>query len=168
MAELVQVSTVVDLLQVLWPDFIEVDGSVFLARAIPEKTTDPTHGLDRTGLEALLNHVHMSDLFGHTASRQAVDGEDNLFFDPQHPDFQLLCHTGKTLARMWFEKLIADFPDYDFRVYYTQEDNPIVRFHRVRPQEPSWLDELHYTEEIKQGKIIVYDTRNRTVRRGGA
>ena len=42
------------------------------------------------------------------------------------------CELGKQIARMWAVKLKADFPLDRFRVYYTQNDNPIVRFHKVR------------------------------------
>jgi hypothetical protein len=60
---------------------------------------------------------------------------------------------------MWFQKLRLDFPQYDFRVYYTQDDNPIIRFHRVRPDEPNWIDEGKYIEKIERGKVVIYDTR---------
>ncbi len=62
---------------------------------------------------------------------------------------------------MWFQKLKLDFPQYDFRVYYTQADNPIVRFHRVRPDEPNWIDAEKWSEEIKSGKVVIYDTRKK-------
>ncbi|MGB8648925.1 MAG: hypothetical protein WCF84_27055 [Anaerolineae bacterium] len=56
---------------------------------------------------------------------------------------------------MWFEKLKNDFPQYRFRVYYTQLDNPVVRFHRVRIDELYWLES---SADVKLGEIIVCDT----------
>jgi len=57
-------------------------------------------------------------------------------YDVNHPDFADACELGKQMARMWAMKLKADFPRDRFRVYYTQYDNPIVRFHKVRENEP--------------------------------
>lgn len=57
-------------------------------------------------------------------------------YDASHPDFITACELGKTMARMWAIKLKADFPNEHFRIYYTQYDNPIVRFHKVRSNEP--------------------------------
>ncbi len=164
MKKLIEVNLAIDLLQIVWPDFVEVDGSVFLARAMPDKLSDPHLGLDRTGTEASANHVHVSYLFGHNASRHPKGADDHKFLDSKHPDFLLLCQAGKTLASIWFQKLQADFPNYDFRVYYTQEDDPIVRFHRVRSDEPNWLDESNYPID----KVLVFDTRKKMAGIGGA
>jgi hypothetical protein len=58
--------------------------------------------------------------------------------------------------------LQVDFPDYRFRVYYTQEDNPVVRFHRARDGEPYWLNENDHREDVELARIIVYDTGQRS------
>jgi hypothetical protein len=155
----IKVSTAIALLVIFWPDFEEVDGSIFLANDQPKSTSDLQNGLDRTGMEAFYNHTHMIDLFKHNASLQPIDEDDDRFYDQDDPDFSALCKLGKTLAQMWFQKLQIDFPQYDFRVYYTQDDNPIVRFHRVRPDEPNYIDEEQWIEEIEYGKVIIYDTR---------
>lgn len=156
----IKIETAMALLHdVFWPDFEEIDGSIFLATDQPKKTCDLEHDLDRTGMEAMLNHTHIFYVFKNNAGRQPVEDGDYQFYDPSHPDFLKLCDLGKTLAQMWFQKLQIDFPHYDFRVYYTQEDNPIVLFHRVRPDEPNYLDEERWSEEIKSGKVIIYDTR---------
>ena len=109
-----------------------------------------------TGWEAFANHQHILDLFEHQANKTG-DTED--FYIPTHPDFIAACVFGKKLAQIWFSKLQMDFPQYRFRVYYTEEDDPIVRFHRVRVDEPPWLSEQNYENEIAQGKVIVLKSR---------
>jgi hypothetical protein len=156
----IRAETAIKLLHIFWPDFIEVDGSIFLASGKPEVVSRLDLGLDRTGMEASANHIHVSYLVNHKATRQPADENDLRFYDYEHPDFQLLCQLGRLLAQMWYRKLKEDFPQYAFRVYYTQEDNPIVRFHRVRSDEPNWLDEKKWKKEIQEGKIIIYDTRH--------
>ena len=154
-----KVRTALALLSVFWPDFVEVEGSVFLSNANPERTYNSEHVLDRTGMEAFVNHAHMIDLLKHNAGLHSTEENDDCFYDQDHPDLSALCELGKTLAQMWFQKLQVDFPQYDFRVYYTQDDNPVVRFHRVRSNEPDWIDESCYSEEIQIGKIMIYNTR---------
>jgi len=163
----IKIGTAISLLHIFWPDFEEVYGSVFLAGTKTKTLSDPENGRDRTEIEVHLNHVHMIDLFKHNASLQPAD-EDDRFYDQGHPDFSILCEVGKMLAQMWFQKLRADFPGYDFRVYYTQEDNPIVRFHRIRQDEPNWIDDDQFSEEIQLGKVIIYDTRKTPPAKGGA
>jgi hypothetical protein len=155
----IKIGTAIAYLHIFWPDFEEVEGSIFIANDQPKSTSDLQHGLDRTGMEAFYNHTHMIDLFKHNSCRQPIDEYDEKFFDYDHPDFLSLCELGKTLAQMWFQKLQIDFPKYDFRVYYTRDDNPVVRFHRVRPDELNWIDEGQYIEEIKRGEVVIYDTR---------
>ena len=144
---------------IFWPEFVELDGCIFLAWTNPHNMTDETLKFDNTGKEATWNHTHMEDLFKHKAGLQPINMDDPCYFDSEHPDFLLLCEMGKALAQMWYLKLRNDFPYYDFRVYYTEKDNPIVRFHRVWPDEHVWLDESHWSEAIESGEIIIYDTR---------
>lgn len=146
------VKTGVELLNIVWPEFVEVDGAVFRKGASPK--VQPTN-MDKTGWEAFANHQHILDLFKHKAYKTG-DTED--FYIPTHPDFIAACDFGKRLAKTWFSKLIQDFPKYRFRVYYTEEDNPIVTFHRVRDDEPSWLSEEDYKQDVVEGKVIVLDS----------
>ena len=115
--------------------------------------------MDLTGLEASENHTHIVDIVAAPgALRSRASGGKEDFYNRQHPDFLTACEFGKKLAEMWFAKLRQDFPKYRFRVYYTEEDNPIVRFHRVREGEPFWLDEAANAEDVAIGKVIVHDT----------
>lgn len=153
----IKIKTAATLLEILWPDFKEIEGSIFVPWRRVRKTCDPELGSDYTDMEAFINHTHIMDLFRHEVSCERTKDND-YYYDHNHPDFKFLCEVGKKLAQMWYQKLKNDFPQYRFRVYYTQEADPVVQFHRVRPKEPYWLDENNYREDVKRGKVIVYDT----------
>jgi hypothetical protein len=165
----VKVKTALELINIFWPDFVEIDGAVFVPWSTPPEITSPGHKLDYSELEysemeVFQNHVHMVDLFLNNATCEPTDESDS-FYNQNHPDFVHLCDMGKKVAEMWFRKLKIDFPQYHFRVYYTQEDNPIVRFHRIRSDSKEyndWLNEDDNLENIKLGKIIVMDTQTST------
>lgn len=154
----IKIKTAAELLNnIFWPEFKEIEGSVFLSWVKVDKLCDPELGVDYTGQEEFLNHTHIIDLFRHEVSFLRTK-EGDYYSDRNHPDYNFCCEVGKKLAQMWYQKLKIDFPQYRFRVYYTQEDNPIVRFHRVRPEEPYWIDEKDHPDDIKCGKVIIYDT----------
>jgi len=145
-----------------WPDFIEVNGCVFVASELPDASSgsdgSEEHEIEPSGqtdseAEWFVNHIHVLDRFKHNAS--VVDEEDR-FWNQDHPDFRRACALGKQIARMWAYKLLVEFPSYDFLVCYTQNDNPIVRFQRVRSNEYDWLD--NFQKEIAAGEIVVYKT----------
>ncbi len=152
------IQTAVSLMDTFWPDFKEIDDMVFLSSV---QVTNPSSWLgdqwDHVAIEEHVNHTHMIDLFSHHAGRTPTP-ENDLYYDFEHPDFDLLCLVGKRIARLWYLKLKQDFPQYRFRVYYTQYDNPIVRFHRVREGEPNYMDEKDREEDIKKEWVIIYDT----------
>jgi hypothetical protein len=79
----IKIATAADLLHIFWPDFVEVDGSIFLPWEAPTQTSNPELGLDRTGMEAFLNHTHMIDLFRHETGRES-ENEDSFFYDHDH------------------------------------------------------------------------------------
>jgi hypothetical protein len=81
-------------------------------------------------------------------------------YDETHPDFIGACKFGKSIARAWTLKLRYDFPHDRFRVYFTQYDNPIVRFHKVRANEHFWLtdEDLLSATDASFRDAIVYDT----------
>jgi hypothetical protein len=70
------------------------------------------------------------------------------------------CQIGLQMARMWAVKLKLDYPEHRFRVYYTQYDNPIVRFHKVRIHEAVWLtdDALRLATDRSFRNTVIYDT----------
>ncbi len=152
----IKAQTAVELLQIFWPDFVEANDLVLLPWESAAAPSNVQREMDHTGVEAFLNHTHIMDLFRHEVAWE--DGH----YDHHSPDFKDLCEIGKKLAGIWYQKLQVDFPNYRFRVYYTQDDDPIVRFHRVRENEPYWLSENSYSDEVEQGTVIVYDTRQRS------
>jgi hypothetical protein len=57
-------------------------------------------------------------------------------------------------------KLKIDFPAARFRIYYTQYDNPIVRFHKVRDGEAFWIsdDALQTATDPSFRCALIFDT----------
>jgi hypothetical protein len=162
--KLVSVATASDLLQVIWPDFVEVNECIF--------ASFQWHGnysgdfKDKTATESFINHTHILDEFRNRATfelREPVSKDLDLLekiFDATHPDFVGACKLGRTIAKMWAIKLNADFPKDRFRIYYTQYDNPIVRFHKVRPNEYEWLSDegLRTATDPSFREAAIYDT----------
>ena len=153
------------MLQVFWPDFIEVDGC-FYARF--QCAGDPVNQLSdgKTETECFINHTHIFDEFRNHATRQEMEraSEDlevvEETYEISHPDFIAACEIGREMARMWALKLKMDFPQHRFRVYYTQYDNPIVRFHMVRTDEPVWLSDegLRSSTDPSFRSALIYHT----------
>jgi hypothetical protein len=155
-----------ELLQVFWPDFVEVNGCVFAAF----QWGGSYSGWDqpKSETESFINHTHIFDEFLNKATFQQPENiskeldEVEEIYDESHPDFNSACELGKTMAHMWAIKLKADFPNEHFRVYYTQYDNPIVRFHKVRLNERVWLSdaELLAATDPSFRDALIYDTEH--------
>jgi hypothetical protein len=152
-------------LHFLWPEFALENGMVVLAKHAGSNSC-PSGTL--TDWETFINHTHVFDEFGGAsqAVRQTVVShtehfdEIEVIYDELHPDFITACELGRMAAKLWSLKLNLDFPDERFRVYYTQYDNPIVRFHMVRSNEPLWLtDEDVRTARSDLRNSLVYDSR---------
>lgn len=164
-AKRVSVRTATQLLKLFWPDFIEISGCV-VARF--QCSGGPIQELreGKTETESFINHTHVLDEFRNCAKSQRKDSvSDELdvveeAYDVTHPDFVDACELGKEMARMWAMKLKADFPLERFRVYYTQYDNPVVRFHKVRVAESVWLsdEQLRYAADRSFSGALIYDT----------
>jgi hypothetical protein len=153
---MIHIKTAHNLLKLFHPEFVEVDSAVFLADELTQGSK-PSSSHDKTATESFINHVHILDRFRHAAGLDG-DNPEEAFYDSSHPDFKLGCEVAKTLALIWLRKLKAEFPGYRFRVYYTEQDNPVIRFHRVHEGEANWLDESDWREDVAQGKVVVYDT----------
>ena len=147
--------------RILWPRFVEVYGLVFLdlfgrrrANNKPfshRQILEP--GLDKTGIEAFQNHTHILDLFKHDLKMKR-----HCDYDQRHPHFRLAERIGVAVAEAWCAKLKRDFPRDNFRVYYTRNRfGPIVRFHRLYPNETPWLTDGKHPPSM--GTIRVWDTR---------
>jgi hypothetical protein len=152
------------LLQSFWPDFIQENGCVFAA--IHGGTSPVGSNESKTEWECFINHTHVMDEFQNDATFQDRESvSENLdaieeIYDESHPDFLAACEVGRMIARMWAIRLKCAFPNEHFPVYYTQYDNPIVRFHKVRPGEHDWLsdEELEVATDPSFWKTLIFDT----------
>ena len=155
--ERVTVSGALAASRVLWPDFIEEHGCVLLGW---HAGSNPPPGNDTaTGWEAFVNHTHILDEFVH-ADEVSTFVSEEVVYNETHPDFVSACELGQRIAKLWALKLKSDFPLARFRVYYTQYDDPIVRFHKVRDDEPQWLsdDALQMATDPSFRSALIYDT----------
>lgn len=134
----------------LWPEFIQINGMVFLKNEYSESQNIPEEPIEA---ECFINHIHILDLFSHNASLP-----DEPFWDYNHPDFQKAWDVGNTLIELWQTKLKRDFPNERFKIYLTKFDNPIIRFHKMRIGQIDWIAESTNIQEINDGNIIILET----------
>jgi len=133
-----------------WPEFVVVDDLIFFSWAAPDSVNlEQWHG--RTEVESFLNHTHVLYLFGHGASL-----DEKPWWNQNHPDFPKACKFGSAWAEAIATKLAKDFPERRFFVYYTEQDNPIVRFHQEHTGEIPWLRVEDRQEDIAAGSVIIY------------
>jgi hypothetical protein len=150
--------------QIVWPDFVQEHGCVLLGWHSGSNLPPPSDTL--TGWESFVNHTHVFDEFANDATiiLTCEQGKDLTFedvaYNDQHPDFVAACELGQRVAKLWALKLKLDFPSERFRVYYTQYDNPIIRFHKVRDSEPYWLSDeaLQTATDPSFRNTLIYDT----------
>jgi len=148
----IQVKTAKHYADLFWPEFVVVDDCVFLKSEweINSHVYDPRFP---TQSESDMSHTHILDLVRHGARI-----EEEPCFDQKHPDFTVGCQLGRTICRMWAAKLLLDFPQHDFRVYFHGFD-PIVRFHKVRQGERNWIEDHECEDKINAGTLMILDTR---------
>ena len=145
-----------DASSVLWPEFQEIDGSVYLAREVP-KAGIARGTMTRTEAESFHNHVHVLDLFDHTIpGHEGADGA--WLWDTTHAEFALATDLSRRLGSMWLAKLRLDYPGRMFRIYATRLDDPIVRFHEVHAGEASWLSDEQAAVDVERGDVRIYST----------
>lgn len=98
--------------RVLWPDFVLFDDCVFRDH-VPDKANYRDWmvrtGGDRTGVEAVLNHLHVSDAF-QTKSPGSLEGQ--------------VRYIGGVMVAMLRAKLAQEFPDRIFEVSWDCDRNP--------------------------------------------
>ena len=135
----------------LCPKFIVKSDLVFFDWCAPDQI-DFSHFYDKTEIEALYNHVHILDEFENYAHI-----EEEPFVDQQHPDFEVAVTFGKLWAKAISCQLAFDFPERSFRVYFTQYDDPIVRFTQKHDNEAFWLDEETWKNEIGREEVMVFN-----------
>lgn len=132
-----------------WPEFKVVDDLVFFAWCAPACVG--SGWFDKTDVESSINHVHVLDCFVNRASLP-----DAPWYDQKHPDFLAARSFGRLWARAVASKLASEFPKRDFRVYYSEQDNPVVRFHQCHPQEKPWMPDEFAFDAIAAGILEVH------------
>jgi hypothetical protein len=160
----VQLKSAIKVARLFWPSFVREHGCVFLAWH--SGSNPPPPGEDATGWESFVSHTHVFDEFVNTAIKINAEEQSGdlvvqeVTYEEAHPDFIRGCELGAMIAAAWASKLKLDFPTERFRVYYTEYDNPIVRFHKARPDEPFWLsdDTLQTSTDPSFRNALVYDT----------
>jgi hypothetical protein len=68
--------------RLLWPDFVEEHGCVFLGRHLGSNPPPPND--TATGWESFVNHTHIFDEFANGASTLA---SEEVVYNERHPDF---------------------------------------------------------------------------------
>ena len=104
----------------IWPQFTEHEGCVFLGPEVPStyqewkaKYADNTQAIER-----MLNHQHILDMFPSSPE----------------PNQALVLFLGKLLQETWAAKLAGEFPDRSFVVEFFDDfdisvDNPSITFY---------------------------------------
>jgi hypothetical protein len=85
-----------------WPDFVKHDGCIFISPVDPKNHKTwlrKTRG-DKTAVERVINHLHLSDLFPHAPAKTTVQK----------------IHLARLLKEIWECKLNRDFPNLIFEV----------------------------------------------------
>ena len=96
--------------QILWPDFVEHDGCIFLGGSIDEDNyrawLAQTKG-DKKRVEAVINHRHIVDLFSRSQH------------DP--PTQEVVLYIGRLIREIWQTKLSHDFPGRKITVTFPED-----------------------------------------------
>jgi hypothetical protein len=93
--------------RILWPEFVEREGCIFLA----QKDGSYTGWLKRAkenkkAAEATANHIHVLHLFA-----------------TELPTRELILYVGRLMKEIWQVKLNLDFPDRKITVVFPAEDD---------------------------------------------
>ena len=100
-----------------WPTFVEHDGCIFRGDVnldIYQQWNAQTEG-DKTAIEAVMNHVHILDIFPNVE---------------QPPTRQQIIYLGRQIQQMWAAKLCADFPNMDVAVEFADEcGDDLLEYH---------------------------------------
>lgn len=108
--------------------------------------------------ECFVNHLHILDKFNHQAS---LDEEP--WWDSQHEDFKLAYAIAQKVATMWACKLKHDFPQHQFIVICTMDDNPTLRFHMLREGQDVYFPLHDLNEMVNNGRAKVVYTADISV-----
>jgi len=93
-----------------WPDFVIYDDCVFLREPDAQNYQNwmQCSNGDKTRVEGVMNHRHITDMFCNSA----VD-----------PTKDMVVHIGRLLKDMWSCRLKRDFPERRIRVEFYDDDS---------------------------------------------
>jgi len=142
-----------NLANLFWPEFVFVKGCTL----IKDRYKSNHHLFDASfpmQSEADINYSNvLVECFQHDAQSKRTP-----FYKARHPDFLRACEIGKAICALWASKLMNDFPNDNFRIYF-HGFMPIVRFHMVRKGTENFFEAKHFPKEIEKGEIVILDTR---------
>ena len=134
--EPLDVASALAVAEIFWPEFGQDSGTTFVKR----RGAPNVEGfVDLVAAEGFGSRTNVLDLFAHDAQ---------LWHEPwwnsRHPDFARACRLGEIMCETWAAKLRRDFPEEDYAVFCTRDDNPIVRFHKIRAPDDLYYDPLRF------------------------
>jgi hypothetical protein len=137
--EFPDLATALHVAEVLWPEFVLEDGATFVKseRDGAPQSIEQLHG--RLTAEWFVNHTHVFDKFAHGASLRREP-----WYNRRHPDFARACRLAEIMCETWAAKLRRDFPEDEYAVFCTRDDNPIVRFHKIRAPDDIYFNPLDH------------------------
>jgi hypothetical protein len=95
--------------QILWPDFVEYDGCIFLGGSLDEANYQAWFTQmkgDKGRVEAVMNHRHIVDLFSRSHH--------------EPPTREVIVYIGRVMRDILQAKLNRDFPDRKVRVTFAE------------------------------------------------
>jgi len=96
--------------RILWPDFVEHDGCIFLGESLDEANyrvwLAQTKG-DRKKVEAVMNHQHIVDLFSRSHH--------------EPPSREVVVYVGRLMKDILQTKLTHNFPDRTITVIFAED-----------------------------------------------
>ena len=96
--------------RILWPDFVEHDGCIFLGESLDEAIyrtwLAQTKG-DKKRVEAVMNHQHIVDLFSRSHH--------------EPPTREVVLYVGRLMKDILQAKLNRDFPDRKVTVTFAED-----------------------------------------------
>jgi hypothetical protein len=128
-------------IEISWPEFIETsEGMVFIKNEYDVNYSKNTNYkcTDYTANESFINHIHVEDKIGIKLNKSFKE-------------------VIKTIGNMWAVKLKREFPNYKFRIYLSCSDDYVLRFHKIHDNEPFWLNEIEWKDEIEKGNLYVWE-----------
>ncbi len=148
--------------EMLWPEFLVQDDSVFLLR----ERRQVSQTLDSLGppleQECFVNHVHVLDKCDNDAKLHVEP-----FWNNSSVDFLNAIKLAAIMAETWASKLALEFPTNAFAIFATRDDNPIVRFHKIRRGDAFWAEPATLEHDFPDAALFIHVEKGKILRRIG-